>query len=156
MLEQKLYQVTVSRSQRYNCEEAYLGKGIKLFLVLKVSKSSVVSIIGKLKKYGTTQTLPRAGRPTKLSSWARRTLVRDVTKNAMTPLTELQSSLAEIGEPARGITVSTALHQYGRVAKGKPLLRKKHMIAHLDFAKRHMKNSESIRQKIMWSDETKM
>jgi hypothetical protein len=36
--------------------------------VLKVSKSTVVSIIGKLKKYRTTQTLPRAGHLTKLSN----------------------------------------------------------------------------------------
>jgi hypothetical protein len=64
---------------------------MKQFLVLTVSKSTVVSIIGKLKKYGTC-------RPTKLSSWARRTLVREANKNQMTTLTELQSSLAEMGE----------------------------------------------------------
>jgi hypothetical protein len=60
----------------------------------------VVSI-GKWEKYVTTQTLPRAGRPTKLTNLARRTLVREMTKNPMTTLTELQSSLAEMGEPAR-------------------------------------------------------
>jgi hypothetical protein len=46
-----------------------------------------------------------------------------------------------MGEPARRITVSTALHQselYGRVARGIPLLRKRHITAHLEFAKRHM------------------
>jgi hypothetical protein len=63
-----------------------------------------------------------------LTKRARRTLVREVTKNPMTNLTELQSSLAEIGEPARRTTVSTALHQsgrYGRVARRKSLLRKR-------------------------------
>ena len=49
--------------------------------VSKVPKSTVSSIIRKWKKYGTTQTLPRAGHLTKLSNWARRTLVREVTKN---------------------------------------------------------------------------
>ena len=96
------------------------GEGYKtISRVLKVSKSTVVSIIGKLIKYGTTQTLSRAGHPTKLSNQARRPLVREVTKNPMTTLTELQSSLAETGEPARSTSVSTALHQsrlYGRVA----------------------------------------
>ena len=53
-------------------------------IVLKVSKRRVVSIIEKLKKYGTTQTLPTAGCLTKLSNRARRTLVREVTKNPMT------------------------------------------------------------------------
>jgi hypothetical protein len=58
-----------------------------------------------------------------------------------------------MGKPARRTTVSTALHQsvlYGRVARWKPLLRKGHMTARLEFAKRHMKDCE-----IMWSDETK-
>ena len=56
-------------------------------------------------------TLPRPGHPTKLSNWARRTLVKEVTKNPMTTLTELQSFLAEIGEPAGRTTVYAALHK---------------------------------------------
>ena len=92
--------------------------------LLKVSKSTVS--MRKLKEYGTTQTFPRAGRLTKLSNRARRTLVKGVTKNPMATLTELQSSSAEMGEPA-GRTISAALHKswlYGRVARQKPLLRK--------------------------------
>jgi hypothetical protein len=57
--------------------------------VLKVSKSTVISIIGKLKKYRTTQTLPRPGHPTKLSNWARNTSVREVNKNPMNTQAEL-------------------------------------------------------------------
>ena len=113
--------------------------------MLKISKSTVSSIIRKWKEYGTTQTLPRAGRPTKLRNWERRTLVRVVTKNPMTTLTKLQSSLAEMGEPAGRTTISTALHKsrlYGRVARRKPLLRKSHMTAHLEFAKRYVKDSK--------------
>ena len=75
-------------------------------------------------------------------------MVREVTKKPVTTLTELQSVLADMGECARRTTVSAALHKsmfYGRVARWKPLLRK-----------RHMKNSESMRQKILWSDETKI
>ena len=125
------------------------GEGYKtISRVLKVSKSTVSSIIRKWKEYGTTQTLPRSGRPTKLSNWARRTLVRKVTKNPITTLTELQSSFAKIGEPAGRTTISAALHKsrlYGRVARQKPLLRKRHTIVHLEFAKRDMKTSESMR-----------
>ena len=33
---------------------------------------------------------------------------------------------------------------------------KRHMTAHLEFAKRHVDDSESMRQKILWSDETKI
>ena len=33
---------------------------------------------------------------------------------------------------------------------------KRHMTASLEFVNRHMKDSESMRQKILWSDETKI
>ena len=96
--------------------------------VLRIPKSTVSYIIRKWKKYGTTQTLPKAGRPTKISNRARRTLVREETKNPMITLTELQSSLAEMGEPAGRTIISAALYKskrYGRVARRKSLLRKK-------------------------------
>ncbi len=48
---------------------------------LKVPKSTVASIILKWKTFGTTRTLPRAGRPAKLSYRGRRALVREVKKN---------------------------------------------------------------------------
>ena len=111
------------------------------------------------KEFGTTQTLPRVGCLTKLSNWARRTWVREVTKNPLTTQTELQSSLAEMREPARKTTISAALHtsrRNGRVARQKPLLRKRHMTACLEFAKRHGKASESMRQKMLWSNEMKI
>ena len=57
-----------------------------------VPKSTVSSIIRKWKEYGTTQTLLRDGHPTKLSNWARKTLMSQVTNNSMITVTELQSS----------------------------------------------------------------
>ena len=59
----------------------------------------------------------------------------EVNKNPMTILIELQSSLAEMGEPAGRPTVSAALHKsrlYGRVARQK-------------FVKRHEKDSSDHR-----------
>ena len=59
---------TVQRAPRQDCG-LISGEGYKtISRVLKVSKNTVVSIIRKLKKYGTTLTLPRAGLPTKLST----------------------------------------------------------------------------------------
>jgi transposase len=55
----------------------------------KVPKNTVASIILKWKKFGTTKTLPRAGRTAKLSNQGRRALVRVVTKTLMVTLTEL-------------------------------------------------------------------
>ena len=41
------------------------------------------------------------------------------------------------------------------MARQKPLLSKKHMIARLEFAKRHLKDSQTMRNKILWNDENK-
>jgi hypothetical protein len=60
------------------------GEGYqKCFAVLKVPKNTVASITLKWKKFGTTKTLPRVGRPAKLSNRGRRALVKEVTKNLM-------------------------------------------------------------------------
>ncbi|KAG2463307.1 TCB1 transposase, partial [Polypterus senegalus] len=126
---------------------------------LKVPMSTLSSIIHKWKKFKTTRTLPRAGRPSKLSDQGRRALVREVTKNPMVTLSELQRSSVERGEPSRRTTISAATHQsdlHGRVARRKPLLSKRHMTARLEFAKRHLKDSQTMRNKIIWSDETKI
>ena len=105
------------------------GEGYhNISVALKVPKNTVASIILKWKKLGTTETLPRPGRLAKLSNWGRRTLVKEVTKNPMVTLTELQSSSVEMGESSRRTTISAALHQsglYGGVARRKPTLSKK-------------------------------
>ncbi|KAG2469896.1 TC1A transposase, partial [Polypterus senegalus] len=136
------------------------GEGYrKISAVLKVPMSTVASIIHKWKKFEATRTLPRVGRPSKLSDRGRRALVREVTKNPMVTLSEFQRSFVERGEPSRRTTISAAIHQsglYGRVARRKPLLIKRHMAACLEFAKRHLKDSQTMRNKILWSDETKI
>ncbi|KAK3571075.1 hypothetical protein QTP86_001326, partial [Hemibagrus guttatus] len=135
------------------------GEGYrKLSAASKVSVSTVASIICKWKKFGTTGTLPRAGRPAKLSDQRRRALVIEVTKNPMVTLKQLQHFSVERREPSRRTAISAALHQsglYGRGARRKPLLSKRHMTARLDFAKTHLKDSHTMRNKILWSDETK-
>ena len=78
-------------------------------------------------------------------------MVREVTKKP--------SSSVEMGEPSRRTTISAAVHQsglYGRVARRNQLLSKRHMTGLLEFAKRHLKDSQTMKYKILWSDETKM
>ncbi len=102
------------------------GQGYKkISAALKVPKSTVASIILKWKTFGTTRTLPRAGRPAKLSYRGRRALVREVKKNPKITVAELQRCSREMGESCRKSTITAALHQsglYGRVARRKPLL----------------------------------
>ncbi|KAG2460510.1 TC1A transposase, partial [Polypterus senegalus] len=128
-------------------------------VALKVPMSTVASIIHKWKKFKTTRSLPRAGWPSLLSDRGRRALVREVTKNLMVTLSELQRSSVERGEPSRRTTIFAAILQsglYGREARRKPLLSKRHMAARLEFTKRHLKHSQTMRNKILWSDETKI
>uniref|UniRef100_A0AAZ3QT02 Transposase Tc1-like domain-containing protein n=1 Tax=Oncorhynchus tshawytscha TaxID=74940 RepID=A0AAZ3QT02_ONCTS len=126
---------------------------------LKVPNNTVTSIILTWKKFGTTKILPRAGRPAKLSNRGRRVLVREVTKKLIVTLTELQRSSVEMGEPSGRTTISAALHQpglYSRMARRKPLFSKRYMTACLESVKRHLKDSQTMRNKILWSDETKI
>ncbi len=136
------------------------GQGYKkISAALKVPKSTVASIILKWKTFGTTRTLPRAGRPAKLSYRGRRALVRKVKKNPKITVAELQRCIREMGESCRKSTITAALHQsglYGRVARRKPLLSARHMKARMEFAKKHLKDSKMVTNKILWSDETKI
>ena len=80
-----------------------------------------------------------------------------MSKNLMVTLTDVQSSSVGMIEPSRRTTISAALHQsglYGSVARRKPLLGKRHMTAHLEFVKWHLKDFKTMRYKILWSDET--
>jgi len=110
----------------------------KISAALKVPKSTVASIILKWKTFRTTRTLPRAGRPAKLSYRGRRALVREVKKNPKITVAELQRCSREMGESCRKSTITAALHQsglYGRVARRKPpqcLLSARHMKTHME------------------------
>ena len=93
-------------------------------------------------------------------NWAirRRALIREVTKNPMVTLTELQTSSVEMDEPSRRTSISAALHHsglYGRGAWQSALLSKMHMTGCLEFAKSHVKTL-TMRNKIILSDETKI
>jgi hypothetical protein len=95
------------------------GEGYRnISAALKIPRNTVAFIILKRKKFGTTKTLPRAGRLAKLSNRGRRALVKEVTKNPMVPLTELQSFSVEMREPSRRTTISAALHQSGLYGRG--------------------------------------
>ena len=74
-------------------------------------------------------------------------MVREVTKNPIVTL-ELQSFSVEMVVLLEGSPISAALHQsglYGRVARWKPVLSKRHMTARLEFSKRTL----TMRNKIL-------
>jgi outer membrane protein W len=73
----------VHRAPRPDCVKGQIwGRVQNISVALKVHKNTVASMNLKWKKFGTTNTLPRAGRPAKLSG-------REVTMNPIVTLTEL-------------------------------------------------------------------
>jgi hypothetical protein len=84
---------------RYRSEEGYQ----KMSASVMISKKTLAPIILKWKTFGTTKSLPRAGRPAKLSN----------RKSGEWSLTELQSSSVEMRELFRRTTISASLHQSG-------------------------------------------
>ena len=90
------------------------GEGYQnMSAALTVPKTIVASIIFQWKKFGTSETVARVGLPTTLSNRGRWVLVREVNKNTMVTLTEVQSSSVEMGEPSRRTTISAALYKSG-------------------------------------------
>ena len=116
----------------------------------------MASIILKWKKFGTTRTLSRAGRLTKPSNRGRRASVIEMTKNLKVTLSELQRSCVEMGETSGRTTITATLHWsglYALVARRKPLLSERQIITHMEFAKKPPKDSQIVRNKIIWYDE---
>ncbi len=78
--------------------------------------------------------------------------MREVKKNPKITVAELQRCIREMGESCRKSTITAALG----VARRKPLLSARHMKARMEFAKKHLKDSKMVTNKILWSDETKI
>ena len=125
------------RAQRQDCAEAQIWGRQKKPATLKVPESTVASIIYKWKKFGTTRTLPRAGRPAKLNNQGRRILVRKVIKNPVVTKPGFQRSCVKMGVTSRRTTITETYQWsgvYGRLARRKPLLSERHIKACLAFA----------------------
>ncbi|KAK3556624.1 hypothetical protein QTP70_010818 [Hemibagrus guttatus] len=121
--------------------------------------NTLAFIIRKWNKFGITRTLPRAGRPATLINQGEKSLSQGGDQEPHGHSQRAPAFLCAERRTFQKKTISAALHQsglYGRVAKWKPLLSKRHMTAHLEFAKRHLKDSQTMRNKILWSDATKI
>ena len=134
----------VRRAQRQDCVEGQIWG--------RVPKNvcTVASIILKWKRFGTTKTLPRAGRPVKLSNRGRRS--------------------------GRWLRTRYSLWQHYKVLceDGRTFQKDNHLCstppirhlwysgqteattARMEFAKRHLKDSQTMKNKILWSDEIKI
>ncbi len=88
-----------------------------------------------------------------------RALVREVTKNPMVTLAELQRSCVEMGETSKRTTITATLHWsglHGRVAGGSLFSVTDGWKLAWSLQKKHLKDPQTMRNKILWSDETKI
>ena len=111
------------------------------------------------KHFRTTKSLPRTGRPRKISDRAARQLVRQVNENPGLTSRELQESLSNANIDVHRTTIRRTLNEAGlsgRVARKKPLLSAKHRQARLQFAKDHVDMLSKFWNNVLWSDETKI
>ncbi len=118
-------------------------------------QSTVRQIVYKWRKFKTTVTLPRSGRPTKISPRTNRKIIKEVTKNPRVTSKDLQATLALANVSVHDSTIRKRLNKngvHGRIARRKPLLSKKNIAACLKFAKEHI----DFWNNVLWTDESKV
>ncbi len=126
------------------------GQGYKKnSAALKVPKSTVASIILKWKTFGTTRTLPRAGRPAKLSYRRRRALVREVKITVAERTRDAFGRWEKVVESQPSLQPSTSRGFMAEWPDGS-------LSSVQDTWKKHLKDSKMVTNKILWSDETKI
>ena len=136
------------------------GKGYKsISKQLELPVSSVRAVVQKYKKYGITTSLPRSGRPRKITARAERNMLREVSTNPRLTSSDIQKSLSASEIHVHTSTIRKRLSSngvHGRIARRKPLLSKKNIAARLKFAQEHIAKPESYWKSVLWSDETQI
>uniref|UniRef100_A0AAY5L3A7 Transposase Tc1-like domain-containing protein n=1 Tax=Esox lucius TaxID=8010 RepID=A0AAY5L3A7_ESOLU len=141
--------------ERYQSGEGYK----RISKALDIPWNTVKTVIIKWRKCGTTEILPRTGRPSKIDEKTIGKLVREASKRPTATLKELQEFLASTGCVLHATTISHILHMNGlwdRVARRKPFLTNKNIQAWLKFTKTNIKSPKSTWENVLWSDETKV
>uniref|UniRef100_A0A8C5P6E3 Transposase n=1 Tax=Leptobrachium leishanense TaxID=445787 RepID=A0A8C5P6E3_9ANUR len=146
------------RSRIVDLHEA--GKDYKsISKSLDVHVSMVRQTVCKWRKFSTVATLPRHGRPVKMTAKAQHRMLNEVKKNPRVSAKDLQKSLAHANIFVDTSTIRKTLNKngvHGRTPRRKPLLSKKNIAARLKFAKEHLDVPQHYWQNILWTDETKI
>ena len=131
----------------------------KISSELGVHLSIVQKIISKWKDNRSTKTLPRTGRPPKISLSTARKLVQEGVKNPRVTSRELQEQLAVSGVHVHTSTICRNLNEddlFARMPRKKPLLTKKHIEARLRFVQQHIDKPYEFWEDVFWTNETKI
>ena len=112
----------------------------------------VRQIVYKWRKFSTVATLPRSGRPAKMTAREQCRMLNEAKKNPGVSAKDLQKSLEHANISADESTICKTLNNngvHGRTRK-KPLLsKKKNIAAHLKFAKEHLDVPQRYWQNIL-------
>lgn len=120
---------------------------------LFLARSTVGAIIAR----GGVPAQKRPGRPRLIQPRTERVLLREVSSNPRVYATELAEELRPLVKVSPS-TVRRALRRNrlaSRVARRKPLLKKRHRRARLAFALAHLHKPLSFWARVLWSDESK-
>ena len=115
------------------------GKGYKsISKSLDVHQSTVRQMVYKWRKSSTVPTLPKSGRPSKMTLRTQRRMLSEVKKNPTVSAKDFQKSLEHTNisvdeSMIRKTLIKNGVH--GRTPRKKPLLSKKNIAARLKFAK---------------------
>uniref|UniRef100_A0A8C4RKI3 Transposase Tc1-like domain-containing protein n=1 Tax=Erpetoichthys calabaricus TaxID=27687 RepID=A0A8C4RKI3_ERPCA len=142
-------------------ESPGLGEGYKKpSQRFKLSVSTVRNGIRNWKATVTVAVKPsRSGRPRKIQEWHMSRIVRMVTDNPQITSTDLQEHVSADGVSVHRSTIQHNLHKehlYGRVMRKKPFLHSPHKQSRLLYANAHVDKPDSLWNKVLWTDETKM
>uniref|UniRef100_A0AAY5K3S6 Transposase Tc1-like domain-containing protein n=1 Tax=Esox lucius TaxID=8010 RepID=A0AAY5K3S6_ESOLU len=131
------------------------GEGYtKISKKFDLHQSTVRQIIYKWREFNMTATLPRSGRPSKITPRATRKIINQVNANPNITSGDLQTSLAASQVIVHASTIRRTLNRHGihgRVARKKPLMSKKGQTAHLNLAKDHLGKPKGFWKSILWT-----
>uniref|UniRef100_A0AAZ3P240 Transposase Tc1-like domain-containing protein n=1 Tax=Oncorhynchus tshawytscha TaxID=74940 RepID=A0AAZ3P240_ONCTS len=114
-------------------------------------------MVYKWRKFSTVATLPRSGRPAKMTARAQSRMLNEVKKNPRMSAKDLQKYLEDANISVDESTIRKTLNKngvHGRTPRKKPMLSQKNIVASLKFAKVHLDVPQCYLQNILWTDET--
>ena len=125
---------------------------------LNISRHAVQHIIKKFMEHGTTENLPKSGRPPLNTTRSVRLLVRDAKVNPKKTAPELLKDW-ESSVPTSVTTVKRILRKYnlfGRIAAKKPLLSKRNINNRYQWCKIYSKLQPEFWKDVIFSDESRL
>ena len=148
------------RMRRLIVDEHSRGMGYrKILSKYNIHVNAIRALIQRWERYGVVTNLTRKGRPRELDERAERLITRKVMQKPFTTRAELQRDSQAANVHVSQDTIGRAVHRvgtYSRFPRKTPLLKTRHVIARLKFAREHLERPAHFWDKILWSDETKL